>query len=79
MSGSEHNLRDKIKEWLSSEGYPVEFQTALNFFKKGFTVRQGHYAQCSEGPREVDILAYVTDAEHRLRVHHVIEMQVVRG
>jgi hypothetical protein len=73
MSTAEKTLQDKVKEWLVSEGYPLEFRTALEFLKQPFTVRQGSYVQCSgEGLREVDVIAYATAEEH-IRIYHVIE------
>jgi hypothetical protein len=74
MSDSEFNLQERVREWLAGEGYPLEFRTARDFSRAGFTVRQGTYAKYSEGsPREIDVLAYVTAGQCCLRIYHIIE------
>jgi hypothetical protein len=63
----------RIREWLLTEGYPLEFRTALTFRKCGFSIRQGEFVKSSkESLREVDVVAYATAAEH-LRVYQVVE------
>jgi hypothetical protein len=47
-SEPEKSLQDRVKEWLVNEGYPIEFRTAREFLKHGFTVRQGHYVKSPE-------------------------------
>ena len=70
-------IRDKVVEWLSQEGYPLEFQVANCFHKNGFNVRQGQYVTDgqSESLREVDVLAEVhTEINDILfRIYHVVE------
>lgn len=73
MSNSEKSLQDTVREWLVTEGYPLEFRTALEFSKQGFSIRHGTYVKGSkEGLREVDVIAYEAAPEN-LRVYHVIE------
>lgn len=59
---SDKSTQEKVAEWLSNEGYPLEFSTANVFRKNGFQVHQGYYVQDvqSETPREVDVLAQMT-------------------
>ena len=58
MSNSAEDLKGKVEEWLASEGYPLEFRTALAFRKHRFAVQQGAYAKGSEDHlREIDVLA----------------------
>ena len=46
----------------------------MDFLKQGFSIRHGDYVKgAKEGLREVDVLAYETSIEHRLRVCYVIE------
>jgi hypothetical protein len=70
-------LPHKIREWLNHEGYPLEFATANQFRRQGFSVRQGLYVRegDAESPREIDVAASVTIAndDSLLRIYHVIE------
>ncbi len=71
------NLHDKLREWLNSEGYPLEFATANTFRRCGFATRQGSYVrdQESENPREIDVTAsiHASDGDSLIRIYHVIE------
>ena len=70
-------LRDKVAEWLSKEGYPLEFQVANCFHKNGFNVHQGGYITDgqSESLREVDVLAEINTRVNDIlfRIYHVVE------
>lgn len=74
----EKDIRDKVSEWLSNEGYPLEFFSASTFHSNGFYVRQGYYVQDlhSDSPREIDILAELTSFSPEpsfLRICYVVE------
>jgi hypothetical protein len=73
MSEPKNTLKDRVREWLTTEGYPLEFETASAFTKCGFSVRQGRYVKCSDELREIDVLAYETLADPFVRVYQVIE------
>ena len=80
MSRSNDNLKslnDKVREWLDTEGYPLEFRVAHAFRQHGFETSQGVYVRdpCNGVPREVDVTACLTDPSHEFltRVYHVIE------
>lgn len=52
------NLVEKIKKWLKTEGYPLEFQCADICKKAGLNVRVGvSLAREGEKPRDIDVLA----------------------
>ena len=76
-SGAQKSLPDKVREWLSSEGYPLEFVTAHTFRDNKFNVRQGRYVHDpnSGTPREVDVLAQETfDLEDSfMRISYPVE------
>ena len=70
-------IEDRVHDWLSRQGYPLEFRTAAVFSKAGFQVRQGEYVSetRSDKVREIDILA---DAPRRhvdqpARICYVVE------
>jgi hypothetical protein len=52
-------IKERIRDWLSRQGYPLEFRTAAEFGKAGFRVRQGEYVSdtISGKLREIDVLA----------------------
>lgn len=52
-------IEDRVHDWLSRQGYPLEFRTAAVFSKAGFQVQQGEYVSDtrSDKLREIDILA----------------------
>jgi hypothetical protein len=70
-------LQQKVSQWLSQEGYPLEFFTATTFRKHGFGVWQGYYAEDTKtsAVREIDIIAYVDRRlkDGFLRIEHVVE------
>jgi hypothetical protein len=52
------DLFGKVAEWLSSEGYPLEYHAAHQFRQAGFSVEQGGYVHRDDAePREIDLLA----------------------
>jgi hypothetical protein len=72
------DVRSRVAQWLSSEGYPTEFETAAAFRRHGFRVFQGYHVRdtADAAPREIDVLA-VADA-HRpggplIRCEFVVE------
>ncbi len=75
-------LEQRVRDWLSRQGYPLEFRTAAEFSKAGFQVRQGDYVQdtISDKLREIDVLA---DAPSRhpdqpVRVSYIVECKWTR-
>lgn len=72
-------LHKKVIEWLTNEGYPLEFYTASILEKHRYEVRQGFYVRDTQSnlPREIDVLASVTTMMDQsfsfLRVIHLIE------
>ena len=74
----EKDVTDKVSEWLSNEGYPLEFFSASTFHSNGFQVRQGYYVQDlqSDSPREIDVLAEMTSFSPEpsfLRICYAVE------
>ncbi len=71
------NLENKILDWLSKEGYPLEFKVA-NIFKSGkFQTSQGTYVNDfkTNSPREIDVAAQRTVSIENsfLRVCYLVE------
>ncbi|WP_141591503.1 hypothetical protein [Myxococcus sp. AB056] len=69
-------IKEKIGEWLNSEGYPLEFKTARAFREAGFHIRQGMHARDNQGTaREIDVLAEYTLRTNPgfVRISHTIE------
>jgi len=62
--GAQSDLQKKVASWLSTEGYPTEFQTASIFRRHGFRVFQGHHVRNADDgtPREIDVLAHMDHA-----------------
>ena len=60
--GTDRNdgLKDKVAQWLDTQGYPLEMQVAREFLKERFTVRQSEYYEDPETKvaREADVIAY---------------------
>jgi hypothetical protein len=74
LNTPERELTDRVKEWLITEGHPLEFQVAREFLNSGFEIRQGaHTKSAGDTPREVDVLAYKTDRENKIRIYQVAE------
>lgn len=75
-------LRKRVAEWLSGEGYPLEFRVAEKFREARFQVRQGQYVRDPEThlPREIDVLASRTRSRNRhlARVYNVVECKYSR-
>ncbi len=71
------SLKDKVSDWLQSEGYPLEFSVAHTFHEHGFDANQGHYVRDEEGGavREIDVVAQGTQVERDslVRVCNVVE------
>lgn len=59
MTDDLKSMRDRVADWLSTQGYPLEMSTAEAFRRVGFSVAQSHYfADTEEGvPREIDVIA----------------------
>lgn len=69
-------LADKIKGWLNSQGYPLEFRTAAAVKSAGMRVFQGYYVteQDSSQTREIDVLGKIdTSSNPYLEVGLVVE------
>lgn len=71
------DLKSQVADWLSKEGYPLEFKAANIFRRGGFAVYQGTYVPDfkSGNPRELDIVAdWNADVERSfLRISYVVE------
>jgi hypothetical protein len=76
-SNARKDLPSKVRGWLLSEGYPLEFRAANIMRKNGFSVRQGEYVRSadSENAREIDVAASMTHSNREilLRVYQVTE------
>jgi len=70
-------LQQKVLDWLSQEGYPLEFFTATTFRQHGFGVWQGQYAVDPKTPavREIDIIAFADRHlnDGFLRIEYIVE------
>ncbi len=71
------DMEQKILEWLSKEGYPLEFQVANIFRATGFHTFQGQYVTDfkSSAPREIDVVTR-TDANYEdsfIRINYLVE------
>lgn len=73
-------LEQKIKEWIGSQGYPVEMLVAKSFREAGFTATQSEYFIDPESgdTREIDVIAYkqANIGEILVRVSLCIECKV---
>jgi hypothetical protein len=72
-----NSIENKILEWLSKEGYPLEFKVANIFRANRFLTFQGQYVKDfkTDIPREIDVLAQVTSHVEKsfLRICYVVE------
>jgi hypothetical protein len=76
-------LVEKVRDWLQSEGYPLEFRTAHAFRAEGFYPRQGVYVRETKTspPREIDVLAELKfESEHKVdfQINLVVECKWTR-
>ncbi len=73
----DNSLENKILEWLSKEGYPLEFKVANIFRANRFHTSQGKYVTDfkTDVPREIDVVAEITQDldESFLRISYLIE------
>lgn len=79
----EKSLEENVTDWLSTEGYGLEFLAANIFSEQGFSVHQGNYVRDKESqiPREIDVVAEVTasmesllsDKQSHLRIEYIVE------
>ncbi|ASZ14131.1 hypothetical protein KTO58_03345 [Chitinophaga pendula] len=58
----EVDLKNKVKEWLDKQGYPLEMYVAAAFQESGFKIAQSvmYVDPDSKTPREVDLVAHKT-------------------
>lgn len=55
---TDKTLEQNVREWLETEGYPLEIKVAREFRDRGFRVQQSEYYKNREGVfRETDVLA----------------------
>ncbi len=70
-------LQQRVEEWLSGEGYPLEFLCASIFTKHGLWVHQGLHVrdEKAQALREIDVTASKQRSvgEQLLRITHVVE------
>jgi len=71
------DIKARILDWMSHEGYPLEFKVANSFRSNRFQTFQGHYIKDfkTEIPREIDVLAQMSTriSESFLRISYVVE------
>lgn len=77
MKNEKIDLKSKVEEWLTKEGYSLEFYVATQFKKSKFLVKQGVHVRdnLSDLVREIDVLA-TNDLgvnDHTISIEHVIE------
>ena len=82
MPETRNNLETKVLEWLSKEGYPLEFLVANIFRNSKFNTRQGQYVSDfkTKIPREIDVVADRTCNVEKafLRVSFLVECKYSR-
>ncbi|MBZ4335074.1 hypothetical protein [Corallococcus sp. AS-1-12] len=70
-------MKEKIRDWLNSEGYPLEFKTAKSLRDAGFKTRQGYHVHdpSNNSVREIDVSADISRTKNDgfLRITHTIE------
>ncbi len=64
------SLESRLKEWLETQGYPLEMEVAQEFREHGFNVGQGSYYHDpdTKEPREIDVVASQADFIDQLQV-----------
>ncbi|WP_200342376.1 hypothetical protein [Rhodovibrio sodomensis] len=71
------SLDNRVKKWLSKEGYPTEFQTAKILRNQGYAVTQGLHVPDVERDkmREIDVITNCDEhmGNFLLRINHVFE------
>ena len=76
-NGSSKSLPRKIEEWLSGEGYPLEFTVAEALRASKLAVHQGYYVRDPDtgSPREIDVIADASKSygDTLVRVRNVVE------
>lgn len=76
-------MKDKIKNWLSEQGYPLEFRVANYLRKNGFNTIQSDYYQDSNTRqnREIDVVAYkqINTPKLLIRITLVVECKSGRN
>jgi len=77
MSGPS-DISAKIRNWLTTEGYPLEMRSAAIFREAGFEVRQGqHYIDPDTGKsREIDLRCVDEDARGLSDFQLVVECKM---
>lgn len=69
------DILKKLKDWVNTEGIPLEYYTTSNFLRNKFRVIQSDYVEEHGISREIDVLAF-NDFESDnslIRICHVIE------
>lgn len=66
---------DSVRQWLETQGFPLEMKVAAAFRHAGFEVRQSsHYMDPETGKgREIDVLATDPDFRGVVEIHFAIE------
>lgn len=49
-------MKEKVADWVTHSGYPLEMYVAQSFRQAEFAAYQGEYYEDSEGPREIDVV-----------------------
>lgn len=71
------DLEKNLRNWLSSEGYPLEYYASHTFSAAGFWTSQGRYTRDNDGTkrREIDVIAKIDyQLDKRLiRIENIVE------
>jgi Holliday junction resolvase len=82
MSSNSENLDKRLRDWLESQGYPLEMAVSRVFQKYGFhTLQSEYYSDPESGAvREIDVVAYSQHGVHGMtcRITFTIECKVSR-
>lgn len=82
MSAEKKKIEEKIKEWLETQGYPLEMLVSRHFQERGFRVIQSEYYIDPESgdSREIDVLVYdqIEIGEVLLRLSLIIECKTAK-
>ena len=60
-NSQDNSLKDRVKDWLKREGYPLEMRCARCFESEGFNISLGEYFNdpATDKRREIDIISTI--------------------
>jgi len=77
MHDSASSLKAKLRDWLRTQGYPLEMAVASAFRRNGLLVAQSEYYRDPDThlPREIDVVVYRDSqlGNYALRLMLVVE------